>query len=215
MSRRGLVLAIIALLGAVTCLGGLRQLARSHTVQLFGRLVARVATPERVVALTFDDGPTSERVDEILRVLAARGVHATFFVIGSELAAAPEAGRRLVAAGHELGNHTYSHPHMVLKTPGFIRQEVERTDTLIRAAGHRGAIYFRPPFGYKLIGLPWYLRATGRTSVTWDVEPDSFPRSPRVPRESRRTFWNESGPGRSFSSTSGIRAGKRRWPPCL
>jgi peptidoglycan/xylan/chitin deacetylase (PgdA/CDA1 family) len=108
MSRRGLILAIIALLGVVTCLGGLRQLARSHTVQLFGRLVACDDTPERVVALTFDDGPTSERVDEILRVLAARGVHATFFVIGSELAAAPEAGRRLVAAGHERGNHRRS-----------------------------------------------------------------------------------------------------------
>ena len=156
-------------------LSGLRELARSRTVQSFGRLVARVDASEPVVALTFDDGPTSARVDEIIRVLAAGNVRATFFVTGSELAAAPAAGRRLVAAGHELGNHTYSHQRMVLKSPGFIRREVERTDDLIRASGYTGRIYFRPPFGYKLVGLPWFLKRTGRTSVTWDVEPDSYP----------------------------------------
>jgi chitin deacetylase len=102
-------------------------------------------------------------------------VRATLFVTGNELAAAADAGRRLVEAGHELGNHSYSHDRMVLKSQRFIRTEIERTDSLIRAAGHRGAIFFRPPFGYKLAGLPWYLGRHGRTTVTWDVEPDSYP----------------------------------------
>jgi len=152
---------------------GFWRLARSRTVQVFGRLAPRVETAERIVALTFDDGPTPERLEELLGPLESRGVRATFFVIGSHLAQNPETGRRLVAAGHELGNHTYSHERMILKSPAFVRSEVERTDALIRAAGYRGPIHFRPPFGYKLFALPWFLSRTGRTTVTWDLEPDS------------------------------------------
>jgi peptidoglycan/xylan/chitin deacetylase (PgdA/CDA1 family) len=155
-------------------LAGVRALARARTVQLFGTIVAHVPTAERRVALTFDDGPTPSRVDTLLGLLASRDVRATFFVTGRELGAAPDAGRRLVAAGHELGNHTYAHRRMVLVSPGTVRAEVERTDSLIRAAGHEGAIYFRPPYGYKLVALPWYLARTGRTTVIWDVEPDSY-----------------------------------------
>jgi peptidoglycan-N-acetylglucosamine deacetylase len=176
LTRRRLLLA----LGAVVLLGAsgraLHALARSKTVQVFGRLVHRVETPERVVALTFDDGPTDEYAGELIAALASRRVRATFFVVGAEVARAPEAARRLVEAGHELGNHTYNHPRMVLRSQASIRQEIERTDERIRAAGQDGRIYFRPPFGYKLFGLPWFLRQTGRTSVTWDVEPDSFPK---------------------------------------
>src|SRR5437899_2186474 len=135
MKRRALVSGIVIVVAMLVVLSGLRELARSRTLQVFGRLVARVDASERVVALTFDDGPTAARVDEIIRVLAAHRVRATFFVTGAELAAVPEAGRRLVSAGHELGNHTYSHQRMVLKSPGFVRQEVERTDDLIRASG--------------------------------------------------------------------------------
>lgn len=162
------------LVAVVAAAVGLRQLARSRTIQLFGQLVPRVETPERVVALTFDDGPAAAWLDEVVGALGARHVRATFFVTGSELAAAPDAGRRLVAAGHELGNHTYSHRRMVFRSPGFIREEVERTDAVIRSSGYQGQIYFRPPFCYKLVGLPWLLARSGRTSVTWDVEPDSY-----------------------------------------
>ncbi len=63
---------------------------------------------------------------------------------------------------------------MVLVSPASIRGEVERTDSLVRSAGQRGPIWFRPPFGYKLVGLPRYLSSTGRTTVTWSIEPDSY-----------------------------------------
>lgn len=62
---------------------------------------------------------------------------------------------------------------MVLMTPQAVRDEIERTDAAIRAAGHEGEIHFRPPYGKKLLVLPWYLWRTGRTSVTWDIAPDS------------------------------------------
>ena len=177
-SRRATGLRLLALTAGVllaVALAGLYQLARSRTVQVLGDLVARVETEQRVVALTFDDGPTREAIDDVLRDLGARGVRATFFVNGSSLADAPELGPRLVAAGHELGNHTYTHARMVFRSPAFIRAEVERTDELIRAAGQHGEVFFRPPFCWKLLGLPWYLWRNGRTTVTWDVEPDSPP----------------------------------------
>ncbi len=126
-------------------------------------------------ALTFDDGPTPEATTQILSVLEREQVRATFFVTGAELEKNMAEGRMIVAAGHELGNHSYSHERMVLVTPSFVEQEIERTDKLIRDAGYQGEIYFRPPYGKKLFTLPYYLARTGWESVTWDVDPDSYP----------------------------------------
>lgn len=179
----------------VVALAGLRQLARARSFQVAGRLVDRVDTSERRVALTFDDGPTAPVIDSVLRVLERRGVRATFFVTGRELAQFPEGGQRLVAAGHELGNHTYAHERMVLRSPSFVRSEIERTDSLIRAAGHAGDVFVRPPFGYKLVGLPWYLHRSGRTTVMWDVEPDSYADVAATPDGVVRHVLERVGPG--------------------
>jgi len=180
--RRLIATAGVGLVVLVLGVAGLRELARSRTTQLFGRIVARVATPGSVVALTFDDGPVLTLADSIVAILRDRGgARATFFVTGAEVAAAPAAARALVAAGHELGNHTYSHRRMVLRSPRTIRGELARTDTLIRAAGHRGPIHFRPPYGYKLVALPYELSRADRTTVTWDVEPDSYPEVAATP----------------------------------
>ena len=170
------VITTVTLAALAGILAALRTLARSRTTQLFGEIVASVGTRDSTVALSFDDGPVDGIADTLVRVLGDRGVRATFFVTGSGMAEAPEAGRRLVAAGHELGNHTYDHRRMVLRSPRFVREQIERTDSLIRLAGHLGPIHFRPPYGYKLVALPWYLRSHGRTTVMWDVEPDSYPR---------------------------------------
>lgn len=172
---RALLYAIGAMALLVAVLAGTRQLARSRTTQLFGEIVARVDSRDSVVALSFDDGPVDGIADSLIGILGARGARASFFVMGSGVAEAPEAARKLVAAGHELGNHTFDHERMVLKSPDFVREQLERTDSLIRRAGHEGPIHFRPPYGYKLVVLPWYLRSHDRTTVMWDVEPDSYP----------------------------------------
>jgi chitin deacetylase len=165
----GLIVAVIA----VAAIGF--QVSKSRTFQFFGELVPRVNTEQKAVALTFDDGPIPGSTEEILSVLNEGGIKATFFVTGAELEQNPEQGRKLVAAGHELGNHSFSHSRMVLKTPSFVKFEIERTDELIRQAGYQGRIHFRPPFGKKLLVLPYYLSQHSRKSITWDVEPDSFP----------------------------------------
>lgn len=166
----------IAVLSILVC-GGLLVVgwygAKSRTFQLFGELSSHVETERRVVALTFDDGPNPDALRELLPALRARGVKATFFVTGAELERHPGLGALLVADGHELGNHSYSHQRMVFKSRTFIASEIERTDTLIRAAGQDGPIRFRPPYGVKGIGLPRYLAGTGRRTIMWDVEPDS------------------------------------------
>ena len=173
--RRTIGIGGAVLVAAVAASVGIRTLARSRTYQLFSRPIAHVATSDSIVALTFDDGPTPARVDSLIGILASRDVHATFFLIGAELASAPNAGKALVAADHELGNHTYSHDHMVFKTMRTYREQISRTDTLLHRAGARDPILVRPPYGYKLIGLPFVLSRMGRMTVTWDVEPESFP----------------------------------------
>nr|WP_198428689.1 polysaccharide deacetylase family protein [Nocardia bovistercoris] len=144
----------------------------ARTFQWTGRLVARVDTAEKVVALTLDDGP-SARAPEVLRVLAEAEIRATFYLNGRDLAARPEAGRAIAAAGHEIGNHTYTHRRMILVSGDTIRAEIEDTDREIAATGYRGPVTFRPPYGKKLWGLPKYLSDHDRTTVMWDVEPDS------------------------------------------
>ena len=168
-------IALIAVVLILVISVGLRQVSRSRTFQFFGEIIPRVETSQKIVALTFDDGPTPQATDQILAILSEMNVRATFFVTGAELEQNLDQGKKLVAAGHELGNHSYSHVRMFFVTPSFVKQEIESTDKLIREAGYQGDIHFRPPYGKKLFTLPYYLWRHERKSITWDVEPDSYP----------------------------------------
>ncbi|MFC7716000.1 polysaccharide deacetylase family protein [Nonomuraea recticatena] len=114
--RRRLVLLAALLAVLLLVAAGLYQLMNARTFQLAGQLTHRVATTEKVVALTFDDGP-DEHTGQIIDVLAEQRVRATFFVIGSQVEARPQDAKALVAAGHQLANHTYSHQRMVFVSP--------------------------------------------------------------------------------------------------
>jgi peptidoglycan/xylan/chitin deacetylase (PgdA/CDA1 family) len=162
--------ALIAAVLIIAALCGTFALSKSTTFQLFGTIVPRVETSRKVVALTFDDGPDPAALEPILQALD--GAKATFFLIGVQMQEHPEVAPRLMAAGEEIGNHTMHHDRMVFKSPSYVRSEIEGTDAVIRAAGWRGPILFRAPFGKKLVYVPWYLSRTGRTHVTWDVAPE-------------------------------------------
>jgi peptidoglycan/xylan/chitin deacetylase (PgdA/CDA1 family) len=163
-----------ALHGATRTVGArcVRQLIGSRRFQLFGGIVHRIDTTEPVVALTFDDGPHRPHCETVLETLRAHSVRATFFIVGSAAERAPGLLTAMLAGGHELGNHSYSHCRLVLKSMATIKHEIERTDAVIHLAGQEGSIPFRPPYGAKLIGLPWYLAGQRRRSILWDVEPD-------------------------------------------
>ena len=173
MNRRRWFLGIASVLLGVAVAGWF--LAKSRSVQLYGGLVTRVETEERVIALTFDDGPSPYGTEPTLEMLDSLGVRATFFLTGNETESHPDLARRLREAGHELANHSYSHRSMVLKSPAFIRREIEVTDSLLRRAGQTGPISFRPPYGKRLLLLPRYLHKTGRPTLYWDIEPETYP----------------------------------------
>ena len=84
---------------------------------------------------------------------------------------------------------------MVLVSPGRVREEVERTDSLLRAAGQRGPIWFRPPYSYKFVVLPRYLASTGRTTVMWSIEPDSHEEVAETPEGIVRHVLDRVRPG--------------------
>lgn len=154
---------------------GVFLFSKSRTTQLFGEIIARVEAGRPVVALTFDDGPSARFTQDVLAMLKAREVTATFFLIGKEIEENTAGIRAIVEAGHEVGNHTYSHPDMTLAGPQLVASQIERTDAAIRASGYPGEIYFRPPYGKKLFTLPWYLSKHDRKTIMWDVEPESYP----------------------------------------
>jgi len=167
--KRALIIGIVILAAAV----GTFALSKSTRYQLFGEIVPRVETDRKVVALTFDDGPESDTVDEILTGLGS--AKATFFLCGAQMKENPNVAPRLIAAGDEIGNHTWHHDRLIFKRPSYIRSEIENTDALIRAAGWRGPILFRAPYNKKLVYLPWYLARHNRINITWDVEPGRDP----------------------------------------
>lgn len=168
---------MILFFAIILLLFGTYKLMNSRTFQLFGGLTDHVETNKKVIALTFDDGPT-KNVDKLLPLLDKYNTKATFFLIGSDLKKHPEEGRKIAEAGHQIGNHTYSHNRMVFKTPFYIKEEIEKTDQLIRKTGFKGEIDFRPPNGKKLVGLPYYLKKHHRNTITWSLEPDTYYNSP-------------------------------------
>lgn len=175
-ARLQLVLRVVcaAALSLLVVGGFAYWLMDSRTFQLAGELVSHVPTSERAVALTFDDGPSAVYEDEVLADLDHYHARGTFFVIGAAVRDDPQSLRRLVAAGEEIGNHTFTHPRLVGVSVGKVAAEVEDTDRVIRAAGYGGPILFRPPYCKKLVSLPYYLWRHDRTTVTWDLEPDSI-----------------------------------------
>ncbi|MEN1935188.1 polysaccharide deacetylase family protein [Paenibacillus sp. 102] len=175
--KKRIITSFIILITLLILLFGAYKLMNSRTYQLFGELTNRVETNQKVIALTFDDGPT-KKVEEILPLLDKYNAKATFFVIGNELEKNLKFGRAIVRSGHQLGNHTYTHNRMIFKTPSFIKEEVEKTNTFIRATGYTDQIDFRPPNGKKLIGLPYYLNKHHIETITWDLEPDTYYNSP-------------------------------------
>jgi peptidoglycan/xylan/chitin deacetylase (PgdA/CDA1 family) len=166
-----------AFFAALTAIA-IREVANSSTFQLFGDFVARVETTEKVVALTFDDGPHPTNTGPILDLLDAHDVKATFFMTGRSVERHPEVGRDVLARGHEVGNHSYSHPKLVLMSPAKVRDEIERTDALLRGIGAAGPIHFRAPHAAKLVVLPWVLTRMGKINVQGDVDPEEWRQRP-------------------------------------
>jgi len=111
--------------------------------------ISRLGLPAndgKVVALTFDDGPSEDFTDKILDILADKNVRATFFVVGSNVAFLPNALKRMYAEGHDIGNHTFTHPNISLLSKGQLNLELTATERSIEAILGIRSNLFRPPF---------------------------------------------------------------------
>ena len=135
----------------------------------FGNNVIRLNTEQRLVSLTFDDGPYPPFTDRLLDVLAKHNVKATFFMIGNRIEKYPETVHRVMDEGHQIGNHSYSHPVLGFRLPARIRREIESTDNLLRQFGSAGEIAFRAPMLTRFLPVAWILATTNRTHISCNV----------------------------------------------
>ena len=126
------------------------------------------------IALTFDDGPTPGVTELILDELRRRKLHATFFMIGQGIAAAPDLARRVLAEGHEVGNHTFTHPNLTTLADRQVDAEIQKTQDIMADVLNHRAVWFRPPYGalrQDQAGLP---ARRGLGIVLWSVDPQDW-----------------------------------------
>jgi peptidoglycan-N-acetylglucosamine deacetylase len=129
----------------------------------------RIPTTEPVVALTFDDGPSVAYTAKVLEILEREQVSATFNLIGRHVAALPELAQQ-VAATHEVGNHTWSHPNLALARAPAARDQLHRGADIIAEVTGRHPRVFRPPYG-SISGATMMLAVSmGYPIVLWDFE---------------------------------------------
>ena len=154
--------------GAAAAAGFAAWAVRGRSASVFAPSVWRGPRDQRAVALTFDDGPC-EATPRILEVLSRYGVPATFFQCGVNVERAPARAREVVAAGHEIGNHTYTHPMLHFRRREFIEEQIARAQSAI--LDHTGVTprWFRAPFGVRWFGLRRAQRRFGLTGVMWTV----------------------------------------------
>ncbi|MFF4370542.1 polysaccharide deacetylase family protein [Streptomyces sp. NPDC001594] len=129
----------------------------------------------REVALTFDDGPLPPYTGQVLDVLERYGVPATFFCVGMNARGHPEELARMREQGHEVANHTWSHPFLPELTRAQLREQVQRTqEAVAEASGGPAPALFRPPYGARTPEVLGWLAEAGSRVVLWDVAPDDW-----------------------------------------
>ncbi|EGP4839524.1 TPA: polysaccharide deacetylase family protein [Enterococcus faecium] len=99
------------------------------------------------VAISFDDGPGATTTPQLLRILKEKNVHATFFVLGENMAQHPEIVKQTAEAGHEIGNHTYDHQNLATLSAQSMTEEVTKADTEIKKVTGKTPAFVRPPYG--------------------------------------------------------------------
>ena len=168
-----------------------RRLASAHPLTGFGPLPSVAVAvdtskdgilrdgelPAGQIALTFDDGPHPTRTVRVLQILADAGVKATFFEIGRNASARPEIARRVLAAGHTIGSHTFSHPNMARLPEPHAELEMESGDASVSAAlGLRpGELpFFRFPYGAKTPSEQSFVQRHGNTTVFWNMDSEDW-----------------------------------------
>lgn len=128
--------------------------------------------PGMYIAMTFDDGPSAQLTPKLLDILKERGIKATFFVVGKNVAEYPDIVRRMAEEGHEVANHSWSHPALTkLGADGFRKQIESTSEAIVKATGKR-PVLMRPPYGATSAILNKRLSEQyGLKVILWSVDP--------------------------------------------
>jgi peptidoglycan/xylan/chitin deacetylase (PgdA/CDA1 family) len=165
---QGVAIGAGAIATAGLVAGGYAYAAMWPASQLFGSTLIAPPRPGEI-ALTFDDGPNPAWTPRLLESLARHRVRATFFLVGRFAETEQNLTREIAAAGHLIGNHTWTHPNLALSSGSRIREELVRTrDVLEQITGARVG-YFRPPFGARRPGALREARNLGMVPVMWNA----------------------------------------------
>jgi peptidoglycan-N-acetylglucosamine deacetylase len=155
---------------------------------------APVPAGEKVIALTFDDGPWPETTEKVLAALKKENVKATFYMVGQPLKSFPELGKKVLADGHVIANHTLHHWYKQM-SPLVAQREIEDTQQIIRDILKVETAYFRPPGGVLTNGLVAYAQKQGQSVNMWSVDSnDSHPKRPS-PEAMLKTILAQATPG--------------------
>lgn len=153
-----------------------------------------VHTDGPYIAMTFDDGPSATLTPKLLDLLAARHIKVTFFVIGENVAEHPEIVARAAQEGHEIGNHSWSHPNFAKMSQENVRSQLQRTDDAIKNATGKRPTLMRPPYGSLTEREKhWIHDEFGYQIILWDVDPYDWKRP--GPAVVRNRILKETRPG--------------------
>lgn len=153
-----------------------------------------VHTDGPYIAMTFDDGPSATLTPKLLDLLAAHHIKATFFVIGENVAEHPEIVERAAREGHEIGNHSWSHPNFGKMSEESVRSQLRRTDDAIKNATGKRPTLMRPPYGSITDREKhWIHDEFGYQIILWDVDPYDWRRP--GPAVVRNRILKETQPG--------------------
>jgi peptidoglycan-N-acetylglucosamine deacetylase len=161
---------IIILLIIVLNLSWLTINVFSIRYSVFLRSICRIPTSEKIVFLSFDDGPSAQFTPLILNTLQLHQIKATFFCIGHHVEAHPELVKRIFTEGHLVGNHSYLHGFaFTIGCSAKVQKELSRTTAILQSISNQEITLFRPPFGVSNPAMARAVRKLNLTSVGWDV----------------------------------------------
>lgn len=148
-----------------------------HVFDDNSRVIRKIPTTHKVVAISIDDGPHYKTTPEILKVLKEKQVKVTFFVLGANAEAHPEIVAQAVADGHEIASHAYSHKRLNRLTAAEVADEFARLEAVLQPVAPKPTL-FRPPDGAYNDGIVAFARERGYTTVLWSVDTGDWRQGP-------------------------------------
>jgi peptidoglycan/xylan/chitin deacetylase (PgdA/CDA1 family) len=129
------------------------------------------------IAMTFDDGPSPETTPRLLDILKQRNIKATFFMIGQNAERNPAIVKRILAEGHEIGNHSWTHPQLSKLSDDRVTEEINKTQNAIKDASGYTPVILRPPYGaITARQKEWIEKQFGLSVIIWSVDPFDWKR---------------------------------------